>query len=171
MLRAADCALLGNKTSATRLGFAALLKLFQAEGHFPHRPEDVAAAVEATADQIGVAAAALQGYDWRGRTIESHRAQIHAAFTFREFALDDTEALGRWLKGQALALERRPERLLAVACERRQSQHGELPPKVSTGCQASAKRDCALTPKLSPVGVVQNLPFLGYTRHAETAGL
>ena len=40
-LRATDRALLGNKTGATRLGFAVLLKLFQAEGRFPRRPEDV----------------------------------------------------------------------------------------------------------------------------------
>ncbi len=54
-LRAADGTLLGNKTGATRLGFAVPLELFQAEGRFPRRPEDVsAAAVEATAGQIGV---------------------------------------------------------------------------------------------------------------------
>ena len=69
-LRAADRALLGNKTGSTRLGFAVLLKLFQADGRFPRRPEDVPiAAVEALASQVGVPAAAWQGYDWRGRTI------------------------------------------------------------------------------------------------------
>ena len=35
MLRAADRTLLGNKGGATRLGFAVLLKLFQADGRFP----------------------------------------------------------------------------------------------------------------------------------------
>jgi len=48
-----------------------LLKLFQAEGRFPRRSEGVpAAAVEAIAGQVGVAASAWLGYDWRGRTIE-----------------------------------------------------------------------------------------------------
>ena len=37
------------------------------------------------------------------------------------------EALGRWLDGQALALERRPDRLLAAARERFRSQHLEPP--------------------------------------------
>jgi len=47
-LRVTDRALLGNKTGTTRLGFAVLLKLFQAEGRFPRRAEDVPlAAVEA----------------------------------------------------------------------------------------------------------------------------
>lgn len=105
-----------------------LLKLFQAEGRFPRRPEDVpAAAIEAITGQVGVAAAAWQGYDWRGRTIEHHRAQIRAALGFREATLDDAEALGRWLNGQALALERRPDRLLAAARERFGSQHLEPP--------------------------------------------
>ncbi len=76
-LRAADRALLGNKTGATRLGFAVLLKLFQADGRFPRRSEDVpVAAVEALASQVDVPTAAWQGYSWRGRTIEYHRAQI-----------------------------------------------------------------------------------------------
>jgi len=75
-LRAADRALLGNKTGATRLGFAVLLKLFAAEGCFPRRAEDVPfAAVEAVAAQVGVPAAAWPSYDWRGRTVEYHRVK------------------------------------------------------------------------------------------------
>jgi len=106
-LRAADRALLGNKTGATRLGFAVLLKLFAMEGRFPRHAEDVPlAAVEAIAGQVGVSAAAWQGYDWRGRTIEYHRARVRAVLGFREATLDDAEALGRWLEGQVLALER-----------------------------------------------------------------
>ena len=118
-LREADRALLGNKSGATRLGFAVLLKVFQAEGRFPRRAEDVPlAAVEAVAAQVGVAAAAWRGHAWQGRTIEYHRAQIRAGLGFREATLDDAEALGRWLDSQALALERRHDRLLAAARER-----------------------------------------------------
>ena len=40
-LRASDRALLGNKTGATRLGFAVLLKVFQSDGRFPYRLEEV----------------------------------------------------------------------------------------------------------------------------------
>jgi Domain of unknown function (DUF4158) len=117
-LRAADRALLGNKSGATRLGFAVLLKLFQTEGRFPRRPEDVpAAAVEVLAPQVGVPAAAWRGYDWRGRTIEYHRAQIRAALGFREATDEDAVALVRWLEERALDLERRHDRLLAAARE------------------------------------------------------
>ena len=127
-LRAADRGLLGNKTGATRLGFALLLKLFQSDGRFPRRPEDVPiAAVEALASQIGVPAAAWPGYDWRGRTIEYHRAQIRAALGFREATEEDAAALAQWLEGQALAAERRHDRLLAAVRERCRSLHLEPP--------------------------------------------
>ena len=100
------------------------LKLFEAEGRFPRRAKEVpAAGVEAIAGQVGVAASAWQGYDWRGRMVEYPRAQIRAALGFRQATLDDAEALGRWLlDGQVLALERRPARLLAAARERCRSQ-------------------------------------------------
>ncbi len=46
----AERALLANKSGATRLGSAVLLKMFQAEGRFPRRIEDVSApAVDAIA--------------------------------------------------------------------------------------------------------------------------
>jgi hypothetical protein len=128
VLHAADRALIGNKAGATRLGFAVLLKLFAAEGRFPRCAEDVPlAAVEAVAGQVGVTVTAWQGYDWHGRTIEYHRAQIRAALGFREATLDDAEALGRWLDSQVLALERRPDRLLAAARERCRDQSVEPP--------------------------------------------
>ncbi len=118
-LCAADRALLGNKSGATRLGFAVLLKLFQAEGRFPRHAEDVPAiAVEVVSRQVGVPAAAWAGYDWRGRTIGYHRAQIRAALDFREATEEDAAALGGWLAEQALALERRHDRLVAAARER-----------------------------------------------------
>ena len=127
-LRAADRALLGNKSGATRLGFAVLLKLFQADGRFPRRPEDVpAAAVEVIAAQGGVPAAAWRGYDWRGRAIRYHRVQIRAALGFREATDEDAAALGRWLIGQALTLERRHDKLTAAARERCQALRLEPP--------------------------------------------
>lgn len=92
-----------------------LLKLFQADGRFPRRPEDVpAAVVETVAAQVGVPAAAWRGYDWHGRAIRYHRAQIREALGFREATDEDATALARWLTGQALALERRHDRLLAL---------------------------------------------------------
>ncbi len=68
-----------------------------------------------------------QGYDWRSRTIEYHRTKVRAALGFHEATLDDAEALGRWLDDRVLALERRPDRLLAAARERCRSQNLEPP--------------------------------------------
>ena len=79
----AERALLATKSGVTRLGFAVLLKVFQAEGRFPRRVEDVpAAVVEAIARQIGVPALEWRRDDWGGRTVEYHRAQIRSALGF-----------------------------------------------------------------------------------------
>ena len=127
-LRASDRVLLGNKTGTTRLGFAVLLKMFQAEGRFPSRSQEVpVAAVEAIARQIGVAAAAWHSYDWRSRAIAYHRAQIRNALGFREATLDDAAALADWLESQVSALEHRSDRLLVAARERCRSLGIEPP--------------------------------------------
>ena len=79
VLHTSDRTLLGNKSGATRLGFAILLKMFQANGRFPYRLEEVpVAAVEAIASQIEVPAEAWRGYDWRSRAAdgEAHQASL-----------------------------------------------------------------------------------------------
>jgi len=127
-LRAADRALLGNKSGVTRLGFAVLLKLFQGEGRFPRYSEDVPlAAVDVIAGQVGVPAAAWRSYDWYGRAIRYHRAQIRIVLGFREATEEDAAVLARWLEGQELLLERRPDRLLTAARERCRALHVEPP--------------------------------------------
>ena len=127
-LRASDRALLGNKTGATRLGFAVLLKVFQSDGRFPYRLEEVpVVAVELIASQIKVPAEAWRGYDWRSRAAAYHRAQIRDALGFREPTLDDTDALARWLEDQVSALEHRPDRLLMAARDRCRSLRIEPP--------------------------------------------
>src|SRR6266404_5783573 len=62
--------LLTNKTGATRLGFAVLLKFFQLEAYFPQHASAVP-----IAKQVKVAPEQFEQYQWRGRTIEYHRAQ------------------------------------------------------------------------------------------------
>jgi hypothetical protein len=65
--------LLMNKTGPGRLGFAALLKFFQAEGRFPSSESDVPAeAVEYLVRQTKVAPSCWAEYDWQGRTIKYH---------------------------------------------------------------------------------------------------
>src|SRR5207302_10804031 len=87
-----DRTLLGNKTGATRLGFAALLKFFRQEGRFPqHKNEIPGMVLPFLATQVSVAPEAYLQYAWQGRTIEYHRAQIREALGFRESGVADGE--------------------------------------------------------------------------------
>jgi hypothetical protein len=88
----------GNKSGATRLGFAILLKCLQYEGRFPRSRQEVAPeVVRFLATQVGVDATLFAQYAWEGRTIETHRAQIRELAKIREFRRADEEALLDWL--------------------------------------------------------------------------
>src|SRR5437763_10710216 len=102
----------GNKSGATRLGFAVLLKCLQYEGRFLRsRQEAAPEVVRFLATQVGVDAALFAQYLWEGRTIEAHRAQIREMTKLREFRRADEEALLNWLCAEILAHEQHPERL------------------------------------------------------------
>jgi hypothetical protein len=89
-----DWRLLGNKSGATRLGFALLLKFFELEARFPRCAEEVPeAAVEYVAELVGVDPSLFGKYGFSGRTIEYHRAQIRRSFGFREARVEDEEVL------------------------------------------------------------------------------
>ncbi len=75
MLTLDELRLLANKTGATRLGFALLLKFFQYEGRFPAHKHDLPGSVVVhVATQLGVSPDGFLQYEWSGRTIEYHRA-------------------------------------------------------------------------------------------------
>jgi TnpA family transposase len=110
-----ELALLANKAGATRLGFAALLAFFRHEGRFPtYKQELPGAVVVHLANQVGVPAEAYVAYDWRGRAIKYHRAQIRAALGFRETSVQDAQALVVWLVGEVLPHDRAVDRLRAA---------------------------------------------------------
>lgn len=115
-----DLSLVGNKTGATRLGFAVLLKFFEIEARSPRAPDEVPpSAVAYLAEQLRVDADEFAGYAWSGRTIEYHRAQVRAAFGFREFARGDEDKLAGWLAEEVCPVELRDGQLreaLLVRC-------------------------------------------------------
>lgn len=83
--------LVSGKRGATRLGFAVLLKFYTQYGRFPWgRFELPSEAVEFVARQVQVSASELDAYEWTGRTIEYHRAQIR----------------GHWVSGSAASRTR-----------------------------------------------------------------
>ena len=115
----AEAALVGGKRGPARLGFAVLLKFFQREGRFPQRSQDVSpAAIAHLAAQVGIPVAQWRAYDWDGRAIKYHRAEIRTLLGFREATLADSEALGTWLDDQVLPTSVRLDAVLAAAYER-----------------------------------------------------
>ena len=107
-----DWKALANKTGATRLGFALLLKFFDLEGRFPAGPEELpAAAVDYVAGLVKVPAAELAAYVWSGRTIKYHRAQIRDERGFREVAGEDEQRTVEWLAGELCPVELSVDRL------------------------------------------------------------
>jgi TnpA family transposase len=120
--------LLANKTGATRLGFAVLLKFFQVEARFPRQLQEIpVAAIECIAQQAGVSAAELVQYDLDSRAAKYHRAHIRSLLGFREANAEDSQALTLWLCEQVLAQDRQMERLKAAVLERCRTQHIEPP--------------------------------------------
>src|SRR3984893_14657466 len=110
-LASQELELLANKTGATRLGFAVLLKAFVFEGRFPRQKHDIPGAVIVhVANQVNVSADLYPRYEWSGRTIEYHRAQIREFLGFREATVQDGAELVTWLAEQVLpqGASRRP---------------------------------------------------------------
>jgi hypothetical protein len=111
--------LIEHKHGATRLGFAVLFKFFPYAGGFPRAPQDVPlTVVDHLAQQVGVPADAWAQYDWHGRTIEYHRAQVRQHVGFREATVADGETLVTWLWAQILPTTRRPEHLKEAVAPR-----------------------------------------------------
>ncbi|MED3572751.1 DUF4158 domain-containing protein [Cytobacillus praedii] len=76
------------------LGFAVLLKYFQYKGRFPKEKSKISfQVIDYNAKQVDVPAKLLQEYDWDGRSIKYHRAQIRDYMGFRECTLKDLEQL------------------------------------------------------------------------------
>jgi hypothetical protein len=136
-----EFAAIGNKSGATRLGFAVLLKCLQYEGRFPRSRQEVAPeVVRFLATQVGVDATLFAQYLWEGRTIEAHRAQIREMAKIREFRRADEEALLDWLCAEILAHEQHPERLRALIraeCRSRAIEApDDIPVLIETGLAA-----------------------------------
>ena len=107
-----DWRLLGNKTGTTRLGFSVLLKYFDLEARFPRHAGDVPrAAIDYVAQQVKVPPERFADYDWSGRAIKYHRAQIRKALGFREATVGDEDKLAAWLAEEVCPVELSDERL------------------------------------------------------------
>jgi len=87
-----------NKNEATRLGFAILFKFFQNESRFPKYASEVPKTIIAYISNIlAIDSQLFLEYDWNGRTIKRHRAEIRQIFSFEETKLSDLKGIKEWL--------------------------------------------------------------------------
>lgn len=160
-----DWRLIANKSGATRLGFALLLKFYELEACFPRDVDELpAAAVAYIAGQVKVEADQITKYTWSGRTIEYHRAQIRKGLGFREATRSDEEALTAWLTDEVAPHEVSEERLRESLLARCRFEHIEPPGRVERilGAARAAANDrlCATTLSLLGPSVSDRLEQL-----------
>ena len=75
-------------------------------------------AVAYIARQVGVPAEEFSRYDWEGRAVKYHRAQIRAFLGFREPTVQDAEELAIWLSEHVLPQGHPDEHVNAAAYQR-----------------------------------------------------
>jgi hypothetical protein len=121
-------ALVDAKHGGLRLGFALLLKHYTRYGRFPTGVAELPdAAIEFVARQLQVPALDVGTYEWTGRSIERHRAQIREHLGFRECTVTDAEQLTAWLAEHVAERERRPEQVRNELLVRCRSERVEPP--------------------------------------------
>ena len=86
-----------------------------------------AVVISFVATQIGVAPEAYLRYDWQGRTIKDHRADIRTLLDFRKSTVADTEQMKHWLIAEILPQEHQEERLREEAYAWFRHLHLEAP--------------------------------------------
>jgi TnpA family transposase len=98
---------LSGRRGATKLGFALLLRFYAVHGRFPAgRGEIPDQAVAHVARLVDVPPDELGLYEWDGRTIKAHRADVRRYFGFRECTVADADKAAEWLAANVCEKER-----------------------------------------------------------------
>ncbi|MFB9477435.1 DUF4158 domain-containing protein [Nonomuraea salmonea] len=121
---------LRSATSRSRLGFGLMLKFFELKARFPRWEDVPRPAVEFMAGQVKVDAQLFAVYDWSGRTIKNHRAQIREFHGFREPTVGDEDKLADWLATKICPVEMSRDRLRGALLARCRADRIE-PPKTT----------------------------------------
>jgi Domain of unknown function (DUF4158)/Tn3 transposase DDE domain len=105
-----------SQTAYNQFGYGLLFKLFQREGKFPQRKQDIPTViVEHLGRQLQVPEEALTFYSWTGRTAKRHRVHIRKRLGFGISTLAEAQQVSLWLSSHTLAGdERNMERLREV---------------------------------------------------------
>ncbi len=113
-----ELVLIRNRTERSRLGFAILLKFFQAEGRFPNERKEVpAVALNFVATQVETSRDMFSEYDLAGRSVERDRAQIRSLLGFRPASVEDAKELTDWLAREVLPVDHKSEHVREVALD------------------------------------------------------
>jgi TnpA family transposase len=127
----ADWELIGNKTGATRLGFALVLKFFEGEARFPAGPSEFSDAVVAfVARQVRVGLGEFADYGWGDRSGRAHRSQIRESFGFRICTRSDEDTLVEWLAAKVCPIDHRADHVIGALSARCRSLRIEPPGRV-----------------------------------------
>ena len=101
---------LAGMSGAGRIGFGLALKYLLWKGRFPRTHADLpTGSAEFVARQVGAAAGEFDHYDWQGRQIQRHRAQIRELTGFREPTVTDAAKLTEWLTDEVCQAEPRED--------------------------------------------------------------
>jgi Domain of unknown function (DUF4158) len=97
-----------SQTAYNQFGYGLLFKIFQRDGKFPQRKQDVPPVImEHIGRQLRVPEEALDFYSWTGRTAKRHRVHIRKLLGFTIGTVSDAHAISVWLSSQALVGEDR----------------------------------------------------------------
>lgn len=172
----AEFGLLANKSGATRLGFALMLKFFELEARFPRREDVPRAAVEFVAGQVKVDPGLFGEYRWSGSTIEYHRGQIREFHGFREPTVGDEDKLIVWLAGEMCPVELSRDRLREALLARCRQEKIEPPrpariERLLGAAQAMFEREfTSATMQRLPAEVIARLEGLIMVDDADAVG-
>ena len=85
-------------TDRNKLGFAALLKYFQLEGHYPKHIKYIdSLMLNCIANQLNVPASCADDFDWEGRSTKRFRKEIRNLFGYKKSSVNDINKLKAWL--------------------------------------------------------------------------
>ena len=153
-----DLEALANKTGPTRLGYTLLLKCFQYEGWFPSARHEISKdVVNYVANQLKLDPALYAQYDWDGRTIKAHRAQIRDLLKYREATTIDTEEMKTWLVSEKLASDQNLEHLKVIVMKRFHDL--KIEPPTPDRMERVLRSACATYEQLFFEEVLQKLPL------------
>ena len=97
-----------SQTTYNRFGYGLLYKVFQRDGKFPQRKQDISPAIiEYIGRQLRLPEGALKFYSWTGRTAKRHRVHIRNLMGFRIGTVVDATKITSWLSSHALVRDDR----------------------------------------------------------------